>query len=97
MCIEFGGVLLPGDRTHPSLRGRIRRKQRRIRTLVIQRTPRHGGARRRIIFYGAQPLLACDFSLSPLESAAAFSEVTDCFNPIPSVARLGCGEESSGN
>src|SRR5947209_11539334 len=33
MCIEFGGVLLPMDRTHSSLRGRIRRKQRRIRTL----------------------------------------------------------------
>src|SRR5947209_478459 len=37
MCIEFGGVLLPMNRTHHSLRGRIRLKQRRIRTLLIQR------------------------------------------------------------
>ena len=33
MCIEFGGVLLPIDRTRVWLRRRIRRKQRRIRTL----------------------------------------------------------------
>src|SRR5947209_278832 len=36
MCIEFGGVLLPMDRTYSALHGGIRRKQRRIRTLVIQ-------------------------------------------------------------
>src|SRR5437660_7650075 len=45
MCIGIGGVLLPMYRIHLSLRGRIRRKKRRIRMLVIQRNGVNGGCK----------------------------------------------------